>query len=1048
MKKKKIFYKLFILILFCTILGIINTYATDNVASYDNLFASNNFTLNTDVEINDDQSLSDVTYRVAGAFGISDYYNSQNDYAYLRITVNDCNYSTMKCNFSLYRDKYENNVGSSELIKNYDNISMVVNSNISSDFTMVNNNDNVVINYDESMFSSDYEKDNYIMNYFNNLQGNNANSHYYYSYNSYDKLLTRTDSVNGKTNKVSIKKINDITFEYTEEPFSDEFKKLTETSTLTIKTDGDITTNLLSRHFGYFYQGNSSFSTDGEIKNNKVFIKRTEYVNGQSVVMEKHLITLEKDTNIDLDNFDRVGYKTTANIPADEPTNKRDYATNYFNVTHYQFNNADNSYEYFDEITDYSNYNPVIIQYRKTNSQGKVVDIEYHTIPVVFTGYSNQVSEGYNNLVGDKLVINTDSLSLESINNNLNYRLRALSCNNDYSMCDIAYDDYQNNYVEIHNVAIELSNEISDDFKTAFNIKEDGKIDIIKDDDVVLSYGSIYYSYYNEKNGDSLSYNCYSNNKCNLSLRNYVKNKSESHEVAYNFVTSNPTSSYLSLAKQSVDIYPGEMEDVWNRLRYNYQFFSKKKNSTNTRTDYCDPITSKCSVITLNSDNNIEMHNATVNLKEGKSSKFNEYFPGNSIKITSVYKDDPDYLDRVSMAYLMSKTKTWSYLTDYSNGQGKIVYDGFETHTMNVNFEEANPEYQQIVNEALSKIDNENLDVTMDDMEYVNSFYYDEPNQPSAVNFNSKNLYEKLTKIIDNKHISYFFVEEGGLGSYFFSEIGGKVALFYDGVAYGLTDSMMRASMKHIIYIPDNTEDTPEAYVKAAQKRVDDYLGKNSGVTISYEGLIDYSEVGQEVIDEELFDGRNYLITHKDKEARILIIKDSSKMKTSTFNAIDVNNNVVVSSYNAAYPTNTVVSSEQYNNSNYKEILNKLGLKDAQIVDINLYSPSIGNIDNFNNVNFDVSVPINLKNYRGKKLYAYYIKEDGSIEEHEIDIDDFIANFKTTHFSTYIISEKIDDKIIDELNPNTGDKIIKYIILALTSITGLTFLKKKSGKLN
>ena len=34
-------------------------------------------------------------------------------------------------------------------------------------------------------------------------------------------------------------------------------------------------------------------------------------------------------------------------------------------------------------------------------------------------------------------------------------------------------------------------------------------------------------------------------------------------------------------------------------------FFSKKKNSSNTRTDYCDPTTSKCSVITLNSDNNI-----------------------------------------------------------------------------------------------------------------------------------------------------------------------------------------------------------------------------------------------------------------------------------------------------------------------------------------------------------------------------------------------------------------------------------------------------------
>lgn len=1048
MKKKKIFNKLFILILFCTILGVVNTYATDNVASYDNLFTSNNFTLNTDIEINDDLSLSDVVYMVVSSFGMTDYYNSQNDYAYLRLTANDCNYSTMKCNFTLYRDKNENNVGTSEIVKNYDNISITVNSDIASDFTMVNNNNNVVINYDESMFSSEQEKENYMNNYFNSLQGNNGNNHYYYSYDSYGKILKRTDSTNNKTNKVSIKKINSVTFEYTEEPFSDEFKRLTETSNLTIKTDGDITTNLLSNHLLYVTSGgNSSFSIDGNISNNKVYIKRIEYVNGQSVVREKHLITLVKDTNIDLDKFDRVGYKTSVNIPADEPTNQRDYALNYFNVTHYQFNNEDNSYEYIDEITDYNNYTPVIVQYRKTDNQGRVVDIEYHTIPVTFTGYSNQVSNRYNTLVGDKLVINTDRLSLESINNNLNNRLRALSCNNDFSMCDIAYDDYQNNYVEIHTVPVELSNEVSDDFKAAFNIKEDGTIDIIKDDDVELNYGSISYSYYNAKKDESLNFNCYSN-KCNLSYKNFKKNKSESHEVSFNFVNSNPTDSYLSLVNQSIDIYPGELEDVWNRLRYNYDFFSKKKNDYYTRGDYCNPTTSKCSVITFNDNNNIEIHNATVNLKEGRSAKFNEYFPGDTIKLSAVYKNDQEYLDRVSLGYLMSKTKTWSYLQDYSNGQGKIVYDGFETHTMNVNFEEANPEYQQIVDEAVAKIGNQDIDVTMDDMEYVNSFYYDNPNQPSSANFNSKNLYEKLTNIINNKHIGYFFVEEGGTGTPFYSEVGGKVALFYDGVAYGFTESLLRASMKHIIYIPDNTEDSTEEYIKAAQKRIDDYLGKNSGVVIGYERLVDYSEVGQDVIDEALFDGKCYMLKYKDKEDLVLIIKDSSKMKTSTFNASDVNSNIIVSSDNAAYPTNTVVSSSQYSKKDYKEILDKLGLKDAQIVDINLYSPSIGNINNFDNVNFDVSVPINLDNYKGKKLYAYYIKDDGSVEEHEINVDDFIANFETTHFSTYIISEKVDDKIIDKLNPDTGDNIIKYIIIAIAGLTGLVIIRKYNSKLD
>ena len=41
---------------------------------------------------------------------------------------------------------------------------------------------------------------------------------------------------------------------------------------------------------------------------------------------------------------------------------------------------------------------------------------------------------------------------------------------------------------------------------------------------------------------------------------------------------------------------------------------------------------------------------------------------------------------------------------------------------------------------------------------------------------------------------------------------------------------------------PDNTAETKEAYIAAAQKRIDDYLGKNSGVIIEYNGDFDYKE--------------------------------------------------------------------------------------------------------------------------------------------------------------------------------------------------------------
>ena len=194
---------------------------------------------------------------------------------------------------------------------------------------------------------------------------------------------------------------------------------------------------------------------------------------------------------------------------------------------------------------------------------------------------------------------------------------------------------------------------------------------------------------------------------------------------------------------------------------------------------------------------------------------------------------------------------------------------------------------------------------------------------------------------------------------------------------------------------------------------------------------------------------------YKDKTAEFLIIRNSSKMQNSTFNSIDVNNNIVISSNNANYPTDTVVSSNIIKND---DLLKNLGLSNAQIIDIDLYSPTVGKINNFDNVDFDVKVPINEDLLNGEKLYAYYIDENGNIEEHPVVIDDFIANFKTNHFSTYIIGEKTAaiDKLISETkkssinenNPNTKDNIIKWITLLCMSVIGVvgcTLFYKKSS---
>ena len=1048
--RRKFLSKLFILVLLIVFACFApNIYATDFTSTYDNMFASNTFTIYTDTTIDNNMSLTNNVSSLANRFSTQEYMNSMDDYSYLNLSVNDCNYSDMKCSFSLNRNKVENGNGTYELVKNYDNVSIVIDSNIGKYFSMVNGDD-IVINYDENMFSNEDEKNNYINNYFNTFSTYNNNESVSYSYDSYSKILYRYESVNSKTTRVMTKKINNITFEYTEDPYSDEFKRLTSDGNLTIKTDTDITNSLLSDYLIHFSNGTSSFSIDGNISNNKIYIKRTVYENGSSVLKEKHLITLIKDENVDLDLFNKVGYKTSLDIHADEPLDKDNYSRSYFNLNNFYVQNEDESYEQYRIVYDYNSTSNVTIEYIKHSNNGKVLGIEYHNIPVRYVGYSNQVSDKFNKKIGNKVVINADSLSLENINSNLNYEYRALVCNDDFSICDIAKTDYESqyetHYIEIHKVNVELNDKISDDFKRAFNIKNDGTIDIIMDQGTELRNNYLNYSYYDKNTQNSLSFDC--NNKCKLSLRNYSKDKSETHTVDYNIVNSNPSSSYLSLVKSSIELYPGEATNVWNNLSFSYDAFSKLRNTSNTRANYCDSNTGKCSVIAFNSNNNIEIHNSSVSIKEGRSPKFDSFFPGDTITINSIFKDDDDYLYRASAAYLMSKTKSWSYLNDYHDGRGKIVYDGFETHTMNVKFAESNTKHKQIVDAAIERIGNQNLKVSREDLEYVNNFYYNDPNGLNTNNYNSTSVYNKLTSIINDKHISYYLVEDGGMGNDFFNMFAGKVVLFYDGIGYGTTNSYLESYMKHIIYVPNNTEDNPEAYVKAAQKRIDNYLGKNSGVVVSYVEPIDDADVGNEVLEGINFDGNCYKIAYKDREEFIIIAKDSSKMMTSTFSALDVNNNVVVSSDNANYPTNTVVSSTNIDSKakKYKEILKKLGLDKAQIVDIDLYSPSIGDIENFDNVDFDVSVPITLDNYKNKKLYAYYIKDDGSVEEHPITLDDFIAKFETNHFSTYIIAEKVDDKIIDELNPKTGDNIKNVIIINIISViclAGIIVFRKK-----
>lgn len=1052
---KKIIYS--VIIVGSIFLIPIITFSKDYVAYYDDLFKDNKFTINTEKTVNDSDSLLSLIQTNSSYYSAQEYYDSPTNSSNLSLGIDSCDYDEMTCNFKVYRSKNENGNYTHSLIKEYDNIKIDLNSNVNYYFNMVDSDNNIVINYDESMFDNENEKANYISNYFSTLSVNKENEYIGYSYNSSDKTLTRVDRniYDSTSNLVAQKTINNIIFKYTEEPYSSDFKKLTD-GTITIKSDVEITNDILS-YYLFSFNNEISFSIDGNIKNNKVFIKMGKYENGTYSPKEKHLVNIVRQEEIDKSLFSKYNLDNYLEIKADEPENKSDYIIRYANNLNLGGYNGDGtSYGYTYNLI--YGTNNVIVKYTKYAKNQNIEDVVFHKVEAQFKGYDETVSEDYLKEIGKEITVNSDEKSENVILNTLGYsgKVGILNCNKDYSICDIWYKKEETDTVlEIHKVNIKFDNTISDDFKKGFSLNEDNSIDILIDDNAQFNY--LNYYDHDKKTNNNYEYSCDRNNKCTLSLRNYSKNKNETHKVTYNIIKSDRSQYYLDNVLSSISLYPGENTDIWNSLVYNGNF---SKSNVKVNVLNCSKNSSTCSVILKNDNNKLEIHKTTVNLIEGMSPEFKKAFANQKIEINGIYQDDLEYLDSVSSAYLMGRTKSWAYLEDYADNKAKIYYEGIESHTLDVSFAKGNSEHQKIVDNYIKKLDSNPLSVKVIDLGFVNEFYYNNNGVEISNNFNSKQLNDDFYKVINDKHIGYYYLPRAGMEEEYLTMSAGNLILYYDGISYGQTNGNVNSTLYNIIYIPDETENTKEAFIKAAQKRVDDYLGKNSGVLISYKGPSNLENVDYIDIDLTGTDNNAYYITQGNKEKTILIIKDSSKMQKSTFIASDVLNNINVTSEKANYPFNTIVSSDRISKQNelYNKILNKLQVKEAEIIDINLYSTAIGNIKNFNGVNFEVSLPLKNSNLNSNNLYAYYIDDNGNIEEHKVKLDDFMAQFETTHFSTYIISEKIDSNVIKDAsddikqlvsNPKTYDQGIKnYVIIGIISLIGLITIFIVRKKIN
>lgn len=430
---------------------------------------------------------------------------------------------------------------------------------------------------------------------------------------------------------------------------------------------------------------------------------------------------------------------------------------------------------------------------------------------------------------------------------------------------------------------------------------------------------------------------------------------------------------------------------------------------------------------------------------------YNSMLKDGKVKVASVDPLDDSMFAETAITAALSKYDTDKYRIVggcYEKNKCMVnIFDkvkAYKEKTYETTFEFATPN-SKIKNrlDGYAKtfvVDNQNIEehlFLMEDLETIN-YKYAFPSFGEWID--SINAIINYSSEFQNK-IGYMNIgtkldTRAGWDDQFTSGCFGFLNLLFDGVIYSYVDPT-GVKQNNVLYVPDETENTREAYIKAALDRVNKYIPK-ANVKIEYAGQIaDINDFGvlslNDIVDVNKTLGEYYKITIGEEEYYYFIAKDSSKMRTPVMNTVDALTDISIKTDSSEVPLdskiNTVVIDAK--SDEYKEFLKKVNINNGLVVDLKLFSDSINkNISKLENGVFKVYVPLN-DELRKLDLTAYYVKDNGEIEKHDVKIEGDYLVFETDHFSTYVIGgNKLE-------NPATLDNVSTWIITTSVSLLGL-----------
>ena len=455
---------------------------------------------------------------------------------------------------------------------------------------------------------------------------------------------------------------------------------------------------------------------------------------------------------------------------------------------------------------------------------------------------------------------------------------------------------------------------------------------------------------------------------------------------------------------------------------------------------------------------------------------FNSISKDGVIKLNAIKPSDEDFMWVTSAAVRELLPSEYDVYSDYAydsstNGYNKnkiylnIIKDDGEniinqTFLVKYEFVEPTEEEMAIVNTLANKLTstwdklNSGLDnwFVLEDMENIN-YLYNLSKTKKFIDSKLPNYVSKLDLIAEyDRNIGFDFQAGAGMQLPFYHGTIGGMSISYKGTTYK-TAEPVGFLQTNVIYVPNSTDKSSEAFMNAAKDRIQSYL-KSAKIEISVGGRISDIQEREEyevlVYDEntdthkyiKLFDedktlGEWYKVKIDDKEYSFFIVADESKMNTPFMKTVDTNTKVYITtdSYDSPLDAKLTVNKLDKTSELYKKISKKVKILDGMSYDIGLYSDSLKmKIEQLKDGSFKVYIPLDAK-YKNKKLTAAYLKDDGNIEYHEIKYENGYGVFTTDHFSVYAITEMN--------NPSTGDNVLSNLIILGLSAGAIIILNKK-----